>query len=93
VRAGFASPQQKISKRGYDPDEVLEDWAKWMAKVDAAHAVFDSDPRRMTKGGQGQSEVAYDPETGEPITVADKAAAAPAASAKAAPKAKGETIQ
>lgn len=52
VRAGFATLAQKIAARGYDPEEVLEEW-KAMAKLaDDAELVFDSDPRRTSKGGQ-----------------------------------------
>jgi lambda family phage portal protein len=54
VRAGFATPQQMIAKRGYDPDAVLGEWAQAAEMMDAAGLVFDSDPRRTTKGGSEQ---------------------------------------
>ncbi len=67
VRAGFSTLAQKIAARGYDPEEVLEEW-KAMAKLaDAADLVFDSDPRRVSKGGgfqassQGDASAETDP--------------------------------
>lgn len=66
VRAGFASPQQAIAKRGYDPKAVLREWAEFAAAWDEAELVFDADPRRVSKGGQAQAVDAFDPETGEP---------------------------
>lgn len=86
VRAGFVSPQQAIAKRGYDPAQTIADITNWNTLIDAAKLILDSDPRRVTKGGQGQGPVAYDPDTGEPITTTDTSGAAPAPG-------KGETIQ
>lgn len=65
VRAGFSTLAQKIAARGYDPEEVLEEW-KAMAKLtDDAGLVFDSDPRRINKGLglQAPSQGAADAET------------------------------
>lgn len=55
VRAGFSTLPQQIARRGYDPDEVLAEWAGFAAKSDAAGLVFDSDPRKVTKGGLVQT--------------------------------------
>lgn len=52
VRAGFATLQQKIAARGYDPEDVIEEWKAMAELVDASKLVFDSDPRRTSKGGQ-----------------------------------------
>lgn len=52
VRAGFATLQQKIAARGYDPEDVIEEWKAMAEMVDGAKLVFDSDPRRTSKGGQ-----------------------------------------
>lgn len=52
VRAGFATLQQKIAARGYDPEDVIEEWRVMAELVDGAKLVFDSDPRRTSKGGQ-----------------------------------------
>jgi capsid protein len=54
VRAGFATVQQMIAKRGYDPGEIMREWLAFAAQSDAAGLVFDTDPRRVTKGGQTQ---------------------------------------
>lgn len=55
VRAGFSTLPQQIARRGYDPDEVLAEWAGFATKSDAAGLVFDSDPRKVTKGGLVQT--------------------------------------
>ena len=54
TRAGFASPQQMIAKRGYDPRGVIEEWAAHAAETDALGLIFDSDPRKVSKGGNVQ---------------------------------------
>lgn len=90
VRAGFASPQEKIAKRGRDPGTVLAETIEWNKLLDADGVVTDADPRRTTKGGQGQGPVAYDPETGEPISTIDAKPAALPAGDKPAP---GEKLQ
>lgn len=66
VRAGFASPQQMIAKRGYDPNAVLAEWTEFAKVLDDLKMVFDSDPRRVSKGGQSQAVDAFDENTGEP---------------------------
>lgn len=55
TRAGFATPQQQIAKRGYDPDKVIEEWSEFTTKVDAQSLIFDSDPRKVTKVGQAHT--------------------------------------
>ncbi|MCA2992102.1 MAG: phage portal protein [Gemmatimonas sp.] len=54
TRAGFASPQQMIAKRGYDPAAVIEEWAAHAEATDALGLIFDSDPRKVSKGGNVQ---------------------------------------
>lgn len=56
VRAGFMSPQEAIMARGRNPDEVLADFIDWNRRIDAAKAVFDSDPRNVTQVGQRQQD-------------------------------------
>lgn len=90
VRAGFASLQSKMAKRGEDPGKVIAEIAEMNALLDAKGIVLDSDARRMTKGGQGQGPVAYDPETGDAITTIDAKQPAPAKSAGPKP---GEKLQ
>lgn len=68
VRAGFATRSQKIAARGYDPEEVLDEWAKDAAAADAASLVFDSDPRRVAKAGSAQPDTKP---AGDPGTVTE----------------------
>lgn len=56
TRAGFASPQQMIAKRGYDPETVWGEWKAFAAQVDQDKLIFDTDPRRVTKVGQQQQQ-------------------------------------
>ncbi|MFN7596182.1 MAG: phage portal protein, partial [Cereibacter sp.] len=67
TRAGFASPQQMIAKRGYDPAAVIEDWAAHAEATDALGLIFDSDPRKVSKGGNTQPTEIATAET-EPTT-------------------------
>lgn len=55
VRSGFSTIPQQIARRGYDPEEVIAEWADFAAKSDAAGLVFDSDPRKVTKAGLVQT--------------------------------------
>jgi lambda family phage portal protein len=49
VRAGLISPQDAILEQGYDPNQVLEEFKDWNAKLDAAKIVLASDPRQDIK--------------------------------------------
>jgi lambda family phage portal protein len=51
VRAGFASLQQKIAARGYDPAEITGEWQAMAQEMDDKGLIFDSDPRRTSKAG------------------------------------------
>ena len=64
TRAGFASPQQMIAKRGYDPAAVIEEWAAHAEATDALGLIFDSDPRKVSKGGNTQPTETAEPATG-----------------------------
>ncbi len=55
VRAGFSTLPEQISRRGRDPEEVIEEWSSFAAQTDARDLVFDSDPRRVTKAGLAQA--------------------------------------
>lgn len=55
VRAGFATTPQMIAKRGYDPDKVLQEYEAFMKKSDKAGLVFDTDAKKVGKGGQAQT--------------------------------------
>lgn len=85
VRSGFATVQQMIAKRGYDPAKVLEEWAEFADLADTLKLVFDSDPRRVSKGGQAQATDPLDPDTGEPKTN-EPADAPPAAKTEGEPE-------
>jgi capsid protein len=61
VRAGFASTPQMIAKRGYDPLAVLEEQAAFVKETDRLELVFDSDPRKITKGGLAQASDPLEP--------------------------------
>lgn len=54
VRAGFASLPQMIAKRGYSPDAVATEQAEFLAKAGALGLIYDSDPAKVSKGGQAQ---------------------------------------
>lgn len=54
VRAGFATLESKIAARGYSPDDVFKEHKATNKKLDDAELVFDSDARRVSKGGQYQ---------------------------------------
>lgn len=55
VRGGLMTQPEAIRAQGHDPDEFLEELIEWNAKVDAAGVVLDSDPRKITNGGQAQA--------------------------------------
>jgi len=65
VRAGFSTLPQQIARRGYDPAEIIAEWADFAAKADAAGLVFDSDPRKVTKAGLVQTTDPTSPPSGD----------------------------
>ena len=58
IRSGFTSRQQQIRELGYDPEEVEREIAEDNANADEKGLIFDSDPRRVSNGGQVQAEKA-----------------------------------
>lgn len=50
MRAGLVSRQEKIRKRGYDPEDVDRDIAEDNARADQLGLSFDSDGRRPRQG-------------------------------------------
>ena len=68
TRAGFSTIAQQIAKRGYDPRKVLEEWQEFALLADTMNLIFDSDPRKVSRGGQVQSQdpAALDGETSKP---------------------------
>lgn len=55
VRAGFASLQQMIAKRGYNMREVLAEQQKALEMADTLKLVLDSDPRKTSRAGLTQA--------------------------------------
>ncbi|PQO21769.1 phage portal protein, partial [Rhodobacteraceae bacterium WD3A24] len=55
VRAGFATLNEKIAERGYDPQKVLDEHSKTATRVDELGLVFDSDPRKVARAGVAHS--------------------------------------
>lgn len=65
VRAGFSTLPQQIARRGYDPAEIIAEWADFAKKADAAGLVFDSDPRKVSKAGLVQATDPTSPPRGD----------------------------
>ncbi|KJS40364.1 MAG: hypothetical protein VR70_05850 [Rhodospirillaceae bacterium BRH_c57] len=62
VRAGGMTWDQMVARNGYDPREQLEAIAKHNADLDRLGIVLETDPRRMSAGGQAIPQ----PETESP---------------------------
>ena len=58
VRAGFATTPQMIARRGYDPAEVIREQQEYLEQIGAAGITVESDPSKVTKGGQTQVDAA-----------------------------------
>lgn len=54
VRSGFMSHMEAIRSRGGDPEQVLEEIAAFLDKLDKLGIVLDTDPRKT--GGTGRSK-------------------------------------
>lgn len=66
IRAGLASRAQKASERGQDVTVIDAENAADNARSDGLGLVYDTDPRRTSRGGQTQARAAGSeiPETG-----------------------------
>jgi capsid protein len=53
VRALMMAPQEAIRRRGYDPDQVLEDHKLWHEALIASGVVSDADAAQVGKAGSG----------------------------------------
>lgn len=60
VRNGMKPLTEAISERGYDPDEVLDEYKDTNKKLDDRKLIFDSDPRHQSAAGQAQQDPADD---------------------------------
>ena len=58
MRSGTMTLAQAIARQGNNPDAVLAEIAAMNAKIDALGLVLDSDPRRVTKTGVMQAQIA-----------------------------------
>lgn len=55
VRAGFMSLSEAIREFGYEPEEVLEEWAEDAKLIDKLGLLLDTDPRNTSAAGQPTS--------------------------------------
>lgn len=55
VRNGSQTLSDALRERGYDPDELFEERAAELKKLDGLGIVVDTDPRKTTQAGQIQS--------------------------------------
>lgn len=77
VRNGQMTWPQMIRALGYDPTEQLDEIERFNKELDKRGIVLDTDPRRMTAGGQQQPQLAApaDDKGDETDDAADPAAA------------------
>ncbi len=61
VRAGFTPRSEIIARDGWDAEQVDEELARDNRRADKLGLVLDSDPRRVTAQGQGQSSQEQQP--------------------------------
>jgi lambda family phage portal protein len=57
-RAGLTTLSESLRERGYDPKQVLNEYAAENKELDRLGIILDSDPRQMTQAGQLQGEAA-----------------------------------
>lgn len=55
IRAGVVTPQEVLRSRGTDPRNVLEQIAEWNKQLDELGVVLDTDPRKVSRSGVGQT--------------------------------------
>jgi len=56
IRAGLTTLPEALRQRGYDPDQVLNEYAKSNEILDALGLILDSDPRKTTGNGGLQNQ-------------------------------------
>lgn len=56
ARAGLETMEDLVAARGGDPDEHVEEIAKWNARLDAHGVVLDTDPRKTSRQGSAHKE-------------------------------------
>lgn len=70
IRSGLKSWAEAVRQRGYDPDKLLAEIAKYNGLTDAGEIVLDSDPRMTNAAGQQQGALNTGTPTGtatEPV--------------------------
>lgn len=60
VRSGFSTLGQQVSRRGLDPEELVDEWARMGERLDDMELIFDTDPRRTTRAGSHQGTMPGD---------------------------------
>jgi len=72
VRAGLSTLSSEIRKGGLDPDEVMKEWKEDADRLDKDDLFFDSDPRRINRGGSLQDNLVNEDPDDNNIDVSDK---------------------
>ena len=71
VRAGLSTLQEEVRKSGRNFDEVMEEWKESADKLDELSLFFDSDPRRINRGGSLQDNLVNDTTEDDNIDVSE----------------------
>lgn len=61
IRAGLMTQSEAIRERGYDPEELFEEYAADLARLDELGIVLDSDARKTTQAGNPAATAASEP--------------------------------
>lgn len=72
IRAGLTTLSEEIKKTGRDAVEVLEEWSEDAEILDEKGLFFDSDPRRINRGGSLQDNLVNDDPNDNNVDVSDK---------------------
>ncbi|WVR18330.1 portal protein [Bordetella phage PY223] len=54
IRAGLQSMPNGIREMGIEPETMLDEIEEWNKEIDRRGIILDTDPRRVTNGGQAQ---------------------------------------
>lgn len=55
IRAGLMSLHEGITRQGFDPDRVMDEIASANEDLDRLGIILDTDPRQVTRTGQGKT--------------------------------------
>ncbi len=64
IRGGLLTQFEGVREAGYDPYELFDEYAEGNALLDEKKIILDSDPRKVTNGGQAQMESAANDDAG-----------------------------